>query len=157
MKRALLATAAIAAMVATAAPAGADFHLTTQACTQQVGNAHVFLEVTESGFTYSGDVICKGATSASITSLTIKAVTPGATTDSASTDTPVTCTFPCSDPLFADGEAPAAIGVTEVLMRFTATGPTKTFNTARRARYLYLGTGDPIVLCGSGATAGCGN
>lgn len=146
MKRSLIAASAIAALVATAAPAGADFHLTTQACANAVGRASVALTQTGGTFNFSGSVTCNGATSAAITSLTFTPVAPAGAAVAGST---ASC-GPCGPtPIVGNGSAPAAAGVYEVRMRFTATGPGGTYNAARLGRFSYAGTGQPTAVCGT--------
>lgn len=147
MKRALGIGILMATLAVLVVPtASADFHFTDQACADATGSARVILAVDGDEFVFTGEVTCPGADSVTITSLTLTPLVPPG--EPVEGDTPQSCTTdPCSEPVTADGTAPAAPGIHQVRMEFTAEGPGgTTFDRVRTREWLWAGAGEPIRL-----------
>lgn len=154
MKRLLLGSIGVIALIFTAAPpAQADFHLPTQACASGVGDAHVSLKAVGPNLEWAGSVRCPGATSVTITSVTF---TPQVT-GTQQTGGPASC-GPCDNtPLVVSGTAPGTPGIYDVRLVFTAVGPGGTYNLGRKMRWAYAGTGQPTVVCNNQGAVRCPN
>ena len=133
-----------------AGPASADFHLQSQACAIAVGNAAVGISEATGAFTFTGSVMCDGATSVSIDSLAFapvptngyapfgRQVIPPPTTAYADTSNSK-CTSCGTAPVTATGTTPSAPGLYAVTMNFTAIGPGGTFKPQRKMGIAWSG------------------
>lgn len=125
-----------------------DFELTSQACANAVGDAHVDLTARGGTLTFSGTVVCDGAASVTISQLRIVPLAP----PGAAVETSRASCGPCGpDPLKASGDAPEAPGAYAVRMLFTAVSPTtgRAYTATREAQFLVTSTPlrGPIRYC----------
>lgn len=131
---------ALAVALTAAATARADFH---GACTPS-GTAGVGLSQTAGTFTFTGEVVCGGATAIEITSVRI--TLPDGTT----ADAPPSSCQNCGRAA-TSGTVPAATGRSTVRMVFTVRAGTSTFqNRSRTAQFDFGGEGQPVRVSGSG-------